>query len=61
MNCYGHLILVLYCTLLAMAQTIKERKNLETVMKADPELAEILNQLSELDQEDLVQVRKPYS
>ena len=30
-------------------------------MKADPELAEILNQLSELDQEDLVQVRKPYS
>ena len=44
-----------------MAQTIKERKNLETVMKADPELAEILNQLSELDQEDLVQVRKPHS
>ena len=44
-----------------MAQTIKERKNLETVMKADPELAEILNQLSELDQEDLVQVRKSYS
>lgn len=55
------IFLVLYCTLLAMAQTIKERKNLETVMKADPELAEILNQLSELDQEDLVQVRKSYS
>ena len=58
---YDHLVLVLYCALLAMAQTIKERKNLETVMKADPELAEILNQLSELDQEDLVQVRKPHS
>lgn len=39
-----------------MAETMKERKNLETVMKADPELAEILAQLSEQDQEDLVQV-----
>ena len=39
-----------------MAQTIKERKELETVMKSDPELTEILHQLSEQEQEDLVQV-----
>ena len=48
--------IVLYCTLLTMAQTIKERKDLETKMKVDPELAEILHQLSEEDQKDLVQV-----
>ena len=39
-----------------MAQTIKERKDLESVMKTDPKLAEILHQLSEQEQQDLVQV-----
>lgn len=53
-----HKKMILYCTLLAMAETMKERKNLETVMKADPELAEILAQLSEQDQEDLVQAER---
>lgn len=47
---------VLYCTLLAMAETVKERKNLESVMRSDPELSEILGQLLEQGSEDLVQV-----
>ena len=49
--------LVLYCTLLAMAETVKERKALESTMKADEELSEILTQLSEYEHEDLVQVK----
>ncbi|XP_002165482.2 U5 small nuclear ribonucleoprotein 200 kDa helicase isoform X1 [Hydra vulgaris] len=53
-----HRKLILYCTLLTMAQTIKERKDLETKMKVDPELAEILHQLSEEDQKDLVQAER---
>ena len=47
---------VLYCTLLAMAETAKERKNLESVMRSDPELNEILSQLVEQNSEDLVHV-----
>lgn len=40
-----------------MAETVKERKNLESVMRSDPQLSEILNQLLEQGSEDLVQVR----
>ena len=39
-----------------MAETVKERKNLESVMRSDPELNEILSQLVEQSSEDLVQV-----
>jgi len=53
-----HRRMILYCTLLAMAQTIKERKELENVMKVDPELSDILIQLSEQEQQDLVQAER---
>lgn len=53
-----HRKMVLYCTLLAMAETVKERKELESVMKADEELSEILSQLSEYEHEDLVQAER---
>lgn len=39
-----------------MAETAKERKNLESVMRSDPELNEILSQLVEQNSEDLVHV-----
>jgi len=39
-----------------MADSVKERKNLESVMRNDPELNEILSQLLEQGSEDLVQV-----
>lgn len=39
-----------------MAETVKERKNLESVMRSDPELNEILSQLVEQNSEDLVHV-----
>lgn len=39
--------MILYCTLLAQAQSDKERSELETKMKADSKLAPILRQLRE--------------
>ena len=53
-----HRNMVLYCTLLAMAETVRERKELENIMKGDEELSEILSQLSEYDHEDLVQAER---
>lgn len=48
--------MVLYCTLLATAQSGKEKKEIEEKMEADPDLAQILHALTETDKEDLVQV-----
>ena len=47
---------VLYCTLLATAQSIKEKKEIEEKMEADPDLATILHALTETEQGDLIQV-----
>lgn len=49
---------VLYCTLLARAQSPAEREGIETKMKSDPELVDILRALSALNEEDLVQEEK---
>lgn len=48
--------MVLYCTLLATAQSVKEKKEIEEKMEADPDLAQILHALTETDKGDLVQV-----
>ncbi|BHF63398.1 hypothetical protein SprV_0200639000 [Sparganum proliferum] len=47
--------MILYCTLLAQAQTPQERVEIETKMQADPKLAKILQQLREtVDSSDAV-------
>lgn len=48
-------MVVLYCTLLASAQSAKERKDIEDKMEADPDLAPILHALTENVEEDLIQ------
>ena len=52
----NHMV-VLYCTLLASAQSAKERKDIEEKMETDPDLAPILHALTENVEEDLIQVR----
>lgn len=47
--------MVLYCTLLATAQSAKEKKEIEEKMSSDPDLASILHALTETEQEDLIQ------
>lgn len=47
---------VLYCTLLATAQSVKEKRETEEKMEVDPDLASILHALTETEQEDLIQV-----
>ncbi|XP_071957394.1 U5 small nuclear ribonucleoprotein 200 kDa helicase-like [Antedon mediterranea] len=49
-----HRQMILYCTLLAKAQNDSERSKIEEKMKVTPELAIILEKLTETDQEDLV-------
>ena len=49
--------MVLYCTLLATAQSAKDKKEIEEKMSSDPDLASILHALTETEQEDLIQVR----
>lgn len=49
-------MVVLYCTLLASAQSGKEKKDIEDKMEADPDLAPILHALTENIEEDLIQV-----
>ena len=46
--------LVLYCTMLAQAQTDEEKKSIEEKMTSDPELAGYLRALGATDKEDLV-------
>ena len=48
--------MVLYCTLLATAQSAKDKKEIEEKMSSDPDLASILHALTETEQEDLIQV-----
>ncbi|XP_015771701.1 PREDICTED: U5 small nuclear ribonucleoprotein 200 kDa helicase-like [Acropora digitifera] len=47
--------MVLYCTLLATAQSAKDKKEIEEKMSADPDLAPILHALTETEQGDLIQ------
>lgn len=47
--------MVLYCTLLATAQSANEKKEIEEKMSSDPDLASILHALTETEQEDLIQ------
>ena len=47
-------IIVLYCTLLASAQTQAEKKKIEVKMSSDPELAKYLHALGATDKEDIV-------
>ena len=51
-----HKNMVLYCTLLATSQSAREKKEIEEKMEADPDLAPILHALTEMEQEDLIQV-----
>ena len=51
-----HKNMVLYCTLLATSQSAKEKREIEEKMEADPDLAPILHALTEMEQEDLIQV-----
>ena len=46
---------VLYCTLLAQAQSESEKAQIEEKMANDPELVKILKALHETDKEDIVQ------
>ena len=46
---------VLYCTLLAQAQSATEKEKLEEKMSSEPELLKILRALKETDKEDIVQ------
>ena len=50
------LFTVLYCILLAAAQSDQEREEIENKMRSQPDLAEILHQLLEGESEDMVQV-----
>lgn len=45
---------VLYCTLLASAQSEMERKRIEEKMESDPDLSKLLHSLQETDKEDIV-------
>ena len=45
---------VLYCTMLAQAQTSSEKKKIEQQMSADTELSVILKMLQATDQDDIV-------
>ena len=49
---------MLYCTLLAAAQSDHEREDIESRMKSEPELYEILHQLLEGESEEVTQVSK---
>ncbi|XP_076460821.1 U5 small nuclear ribonucleoprotein 200 kDa helicase-like [Babylonia areolata] len=46
--------MILFCTLLASAQTAAERSKIEEQMEGDVELSRILHSLQETDQDDLV-------
>lgn len=48
---------VLYCTLLASAQSEPEKERIVGKMEADPELSKFLYQLHETEKEDLIRVR----
>lgn len=50
---------VLYCTLLASAQSEAEKERIMGKMEADPELSKFLYQLHETEKEDLIRVREP--
>ena len=45
---------VLFCTMLAQAQTAAEKKKIEQQMSDDPELSVILKMLQATDQDDIV-------
>ncbi|XP_054766386.2 U5 small nuclear ribonucleoprotein 200 kDa helicase-like [Lytechinus pictus] len=47
-------MMILCCTLLAKSQTVAEKQQLEDQMKQDPELAAILQALTETDKEDII-------
>lgn len=49
---------VLYCTLLASAQSEAEKERIMGKMEADPELSKFLYQLHETEKEDLIRVRQ---
>ncbi|XP_067656314.1 U5 small nuclear ribonucleoprotein 200 kDa helicase-like isoform X1 [Haliotis asinina] len=49
-----HRQMILYCTLLASAQSQSEKARVEEKMRADPELKHILSSLQETDREDIV-------
>lgn len=51
------LLAVLYCTLLASAQSEAEKERIMGKMEADPELSKFLYQLHETEKEDLIRVR----
>ena len=55
------MLVVLYCTLLAQAQSATERSQIESEMIADPELTEYLKQLQGGDEEGMDTTSTPAS
>ena len=53
-NVREHRQMILYCTLLASAQSAAAKQQIEQKMKADPELNDILNQLYDTEKEDII-------
>ncbi|XP_062366764.1 U5 small nuclear ribonucleoprotein 200 kDa helicase isoform X2 [Cinclus cinclus] len=49
-----HRVMILYCTLLASAQSEAEKERIMGKMEADPELSKFLYQLHETEKEDLI-------
>lgn len=52
------LSLVLYCTLLASAQSEAEKERIMGKMESDPDLSKFLYQLHETEKEDLIRVKR---
>lgn len=51
------LYLVLYCTMLASAQSEAEKEKIINKMEADQDLSKVLYQLQETEKEDIIRVR----
>lgn len=48
---------VLYCTMLASAQSEAEKEKIMNKMEADQDLSKVLYQLQETEKEDIIRVR----
>ncbi len=48
---------VLYCTMLASAQSEAEKEKIVNKMEADQDLSKVLYQLQETEKEDIIRVR----
>lgn len=49
-------LVVLYCTMLASAQSDSEKERIMSKMEADQDLSKVLYQLQETEKEDIIRV-----